>query len=310
MSSATDMVLGGGHGRPLAVPLVSWSGVGAGAAAVVAGSLLPWVTLFRGLTTVSGIGADGFFLVGLAVGVGLLLAWYERLGRPASVRRLAAALATAIVAVSGLDWWRIAHFVGNPGAVAPLVAPSAGPGPVVTFSGGLLLLTAILVMRPGAGRLPRGTWPRVALAGSLAVAAWIHFDIVGEHLGQTLLLGLGTAGFGVAQAVLAVLLLARPRRWALDLVVAVDAALVFFYAFNVLVGLPFAKPEPFSPGLLLGQGEAVGLRGAVALICEISGMGAAIWLRGSAAQERPASEAVSTQLARNLGGEGHARQGT
>jgi hypothetical protein len=150
----------------------------------------------------------------------------------------------------------------------------------------------------------------VALAGSLAVAAWIHFDILGEHLGQTLLLGLGTAGFGVAQAALAMLLLTRPRRWALDLVVAVDAALIFFYAFNVLVGLPFAKPEPFSPGLLLGQGEAVGLRGAVALICEISGMGAAIWLRGSASKVRPASEALITQLARDRGGEGRSRQGT
>ncbi len=280
------MVLGGGHGRPLAVPLASWSAAGAGAAAVVAGALLPWVTLFRGLTTVTGIGADGFFLVGLAVGTALLLAWYERLGRPASVRRLAAAMAMAIVAVSAFDWWRIVHFVSDPGAVGPLAAPSAGPGPAVAAGGGLLLLTGILVLRPGAGRLPRGTWPRVALAGSLAVAAWIHFDILGEHLGQTLLLGLGTAGFGVAQAALAVLLLARPRRWALDLVVAVDAALIFFYAFNVLIGLPFAKPEPFSPGLLLGQGEAVGLRGAVALICEISGMGAAIWLRGDVRQRR------------------------
>ena len=304
------MVLGGGHGRPLAVPLASWSAAGAGAAAVGAGALLPWVTLFRGLTTVTGIGADGFFLVGLAVGTALLLAWYERLGRPASVRRLAAAMAMAIVAVSAFDWWRIVHFVSDPGAIAPLAAPAAGPGPAVAAGGGLLLLTAILVMRPGAGRLPQGTWPRVALAGSLAVAAWIHFDILGEHLGQTLLLGLGTAGFGVAQAALAMLLLTRPRRWALDLVVAVDAALIFFYAFNVLVGLPFAKPEPFSPGLLLGQGEAVGLRGAVALICEISGMGAAIWLRGSASKVRPASEAVITQLARDRGGEGRSRQGT
>ncbi len=277
---------------------------------MMAGALLPWVTLFRGLTTVNGIGADGFFLVGLAIGTALLLAWYERLGRPASVRRLAAVLAMTIVAVSVFDWWRILHFVGDPGTVGPLAAPSAGPGPAVAAGGGLLLLTGILVLRPGAGRLPRGTWPRVALAGSLAVAAWIHFDILGEHLGQTLLLGLGTAAFGVAQAALAVLLLARPRRGALNLVVAVDAALIFYYAFNVLVGLPFAKPEPFSPGLLLGQGEAVGLRGAVALICEISGMSAAIWLRGSAAQGRPASEAVITDLARDRGGEGRARQGT
>lgn len=287
------MVLGGGRGRPPAVPLLSWSVVGAGAAGVMAGALLPWVTLFRGLTTVNGIGADGFFLVGLAIGTALLLAWYERLGRPASVRRLAAALTMAIVAVSALDGWRILHFVGDPGTLGPLAAPSAGPGPAVAAGGGLMLLTAILLMRPGAGRLPRGTWPRVALAGSLAVAAWIHFDILSEHLGQTLLLGLGTAGFGVAQAALAVRLVARPRRWALDLVVAVDSALIFFYAFNVLIGLPFAKPEPFSPGLLLGQGEAVGLRGAVALVCEISGMGAAIWLRGDSRRRR---DAVNTEL--------------
>ncbi len=297
MSSATDLVLGGGRGRPLAVASGSWLAVGGGAAVVVVGALLPWVSLFRGLTTVSGFGADGFFLIGLAVGTALLLAWYERLGRPASVRRLAAALATAIVAVSAFDWWRIVHFVSNPGVVAPLAAPSAGPGPVVSAGGGLLLLAAILMLRPGAGRLPQGTWPRVALAGSLAVAAWIHFDIIGEHLGQTLLLGLGTAGFGVGQAALAVLLLVRPRRWTLDLVVAIDAGLVFFYAFNVLIGLPFAKPEPFSPGLLLGQGEAVGLRGAVALLCEISGMGMAIWLRGSTSRVSRVADALRSQVA-------------
>ncbi len=281
MSSATDLVLGGGHGRPLAVSAAPWLAAGAGAAAVVVGALVPWVSLFHGLTTVSGLGADGFFLIGLALGTMLLLAWSGRLGRPASVRRLAAVLATAIVAVSVFDWWRIVHFVADPGPVAPLAVPSAGPGPLVAAGGGLLLLAAILATRPGAVRLPRGTWPRVVLAGLLGVAAWIHFDIVGEHLGQTVLLGLGTLGFGVAQAALAVLLVVSPKRWALDLVVAVDAALVFLYAFNVLVGLPFAKAEPFSPGLLLGQGEAVGLRGAVALICEISAMGTAIWLRGA-----------------------------
>jgi hypothetical protein len=297
MSSATDLVLGGGHGRPLAVSAGSWLAVGGGVAAVAVGALLPWMSLFRGLTSVSGFGADGFFLIGLAVGTALLLAWYESLGRPASVRRLAAALAMAIVAVSVFDWWRIVHFVGDPGVLAPLAAPAAGPGPVVSAGGGLLLLATILTLRPGAGRLPQGTWPRVALAGSLAVAAWIHFDIIGEHLGQTLLLGLGTAGFGVLQAALAVLLLIRPRRWTLDLVVAVDSGLVFFYAFNVLVGLPFAKPEPFSPGLLLGQGEAVGLRGAVALICEISGMGIAIWLRGSTSRVSRVVDAVRGQVA-------------
>ena len=266
-------------------------------AAVAVGALPPWISLFRELTSVSGFGADGFFLIGLAVGTAVLLAWYESLGRPASVRRLAVALATAIVAVSVFDWWRIVHFVGDPGVLAPLAAPAAGPGPVVSAGGGLLLLAAVLLLRPGAGRLTPGTWPQVALAGSLAVAAWNHFDIIGEHLGQTLLLGLGTAGFGMLQAALAVLLLVRPRRWALDLVVAVNAGLVFFYTFNVLVGLPFAKPAPFSPGLLLGQGEAVGLRGAVALICEISGMGIAIWLRGSTSRASRAGKRPCPQVA-------------
>ncbi len=297
MSSDTDLVLGGGHDRPLAVSVAPWLAGGVGAAAVVVGAFLPWLSLFHGLTMVSGLGADGFFLIGMALGAMLLLAWYGRLGRPASVRRLAAALATAIVAVSAFDWWRILHFVADPGPVAPLAVPSAGPGPLVAAGGGLLLLAAILATRPTTVRLPPGTWPRVVLAGLLGVAAWIHFDIVGEHLGQTVLLGLGTAGFGVAQAALAVLLVIRPKRWALDLEVAVDAALVFFYAFNVVVGLPFAKAEPFSPGLLLGQGEAVGLRGAVALICEVSAMGTAIWLRGASLKWRGSPTPGSRLLA-------------
>ena len=252
-----------------------------GATVVVAGVILPWVTLFNGLTTVSGMGADGFYLLGVVAAFGLLTAFHMQQGRPPAVRRLLAALGLVVVAVAVFDGWRILSFVNSPGALRPLALPQMGPGTFVTGAGGILLVAGALSLPAIQGaRLPEGIWPRLLLAGLLGTPAWIHFAIIGEHLGQTLLLGLGTAGFGVVQALLAVLIVARPRREYYAVAMVVDAALIFFYAYNVMIGLPFAKPELFSPGLLLGHGEAVGLRGAVALTMELLGLGLAFWLSG------------------------------
>ncbi len=249
-----------------------------GAITTVAGVLLPWVTLFNGLSSVNGMGADGFYLLGIGTAALLLIALFLRTGRPAPLRRLALFLALVVTTVGLFDAWRIVHFSMAPGVLRPLAMPQVGPGSFVAATGGLLLAAGMLTLKPGASRLPAGTWPRLALAGSLGSAAWIHFAIIGEHLGQTLLLGLGTAAFGIIQASLAVLMIARPRQGYLQAAIVTNAALIFFYAYNVVVGLPFAKAELFSPGLLIGHGEAVGLRGAAALSLELIGLAVAMRL--------------------------------
>ena len=252
-----------------------------GAAAVVVGVAIPWISLFNGLTEVSGMGADGFYLLGVTLSMVLLTAFHLRQGRPLAVQRVLVGLGSVVVAVAAFDAWRIMAFVNSPGALRPLAMPQVGPGTFVTAAGGTLLVAGALTVRSQRrASLPRGFWPRLLLAGLLAVPAWIHFAIIGEHLGQTLLLGLGTAGFGVVQAVLAILIVARPRREYYSAAIVMDAALIFFYAYNVMIGLPFAKPELFSPGLLLGHGEAVGLRGGVSLSLELLGLGLAFWLSG------------------------------
>ena len=134
-----------------------------GAITTVAGVLLPWVTLFNGLSSVNGMGADGFYLLGIGTAALLLIALFLRTGRPAPLRRLALFLALVVTTVGLFDAWRIVHFSMAPGVLRPLAMPQVGPGSFVAATGGLLLAAGMLTLKPGASRLPAGTWPRLAL---------------------------------------------------------------------------------------------------------------------------------------------------
>jgi hypothetical protein len=82
---------------------------------MVAGGLLPWLSLFNGLTTVQGFSVDGGMLALVTLAVVALLFVQARHGGTRILRPIAILAAMAIVADSLYSAWRIATASVEPG---------------------------------------------------------------------------------------------------------------------------------------------------------------------------------------------------
>ncbi len=122
------------------------------------------------------------------------------------------------------------------------------------------------------------------MSGALLVAAWTHLTLAPDHLGESTILGLGFFASGIAQAVLAALVLWRVRRWTLGLVIAINVTLIVIYAYAVLVGLPFEAGSEhvhvLAAGLMVGAGEPIDAYGAISKVAEILSVAIAVALLG------------------------------
>ena len=116
------------------------------------------------------------------------------------------------------------------------------------------------------------------LAGLLLGAGAIHLAMVPSHLSES---GVEGAGFVVAawaQILLAVGLLARPRRWMLYAVVAVSAAGIVAWVVSRTAGLPFGAHAGHAETVSFVDGACVALEigalaGAGALLLGVRGAG-------------------------------------
>lgn len=250
---------------------------------IALGAALPWVVLFRGLQPEPGFGLDGGKLAGIAIVSATALIVAGRWGGSRLLRTLALVGAAAVTIDSLYVASRIAAYVANPGPAGPLTQPTAGPGAMVMAAGGALLLFSAWVAPLRAGRLAPTVAPRLALAASLFLAGWIHILLTPEHLGEATVLGLGFLVAGVVQLALAGIALARPRDWVWYAVIAVNAALILFYVYAVLVGLPFMSDHADVGGLAIGAGEPIDLFGALTTIAQITGLALAFHQLGGPA---------------------------
>jgi len=252
-------------------------GVAAGAATIVAGVALPWVTILHGQQPVNGVTGDGAYMATAAVGAcGLWLA-YLLGGRPGPMRALTAGAGFLVTYWAIFDTWRIFTYVAGVDASSPLGAPFAGPGTLVAGLGGVVLLVAALSLPAArAERLGRGDWLRLGLAAALLASGGIHLQQAPDHLGLSQLLGLGFVAAAASQLGLAALVLAGGHRLLYLAVIADCAVLIVVYAYAVLHGLPF--PPHDDAGLKLGVGEAVTLSGALSKLFEVISIALAVAL--------------------------------
>jgi hypothetical protein len=121
-----------------------------GAALVMAGAALPWLTLFAGLQRMAGLsGRNGQLLFAggaLVAALALLATW-----RPHAALRHATLAAGA--ALAGFSAWiavGLVQLVARE-AANPMLLPRLGPGVFVAAAGALLVVGAA-----GAGRIRRG----------------------------------------------------------------------------------------------------------------------------------------------------------
>lgn len=241
---------------------------------------VPWLTVFRGLQPLSGFSLEGGPLAGVAVVTLGLLAVGTTIGGGRVLRALALLGGIAIVVDAVVLQMRIAAYTADPGPAALLTQPSTGFGAGLMAIGGALILVPILVLPLRRRRLDTATVARVVMSVALVAAGWIHLLLVPEHLAESTVLGLGFLAAGVAQVLLAGLVLWWPRSWTLGMVVAINVTLIAIYAYGVLVGLPFGAPGEHAEasGLVVGAGEPIDWYGAVSKVAELASAAIAFML--------------------------------
>ena len=262
-------------------------------ALMLAGGFLPWLTVFNGLTAVSGFSLDGGILAFIVLAVVAMLVVQASAGGARILRPIAVVGGFAVVADSLYSAWRISAFVAAPGPAGVVSSPAAGAGPYVFAAAGVALVAAALVAPAAAGRLGMRVALRLTLTVLLLAAAVIHLVLTPEHLGISTVLGLGFLAAGLAQSALAGLAVGASDRLqplVMYAVVVVNVALIAIYLYAVLVGLPVeAGHADDDSGLRIGAGEAVDVKGAVDLIAEVAAVGIAAFLALAGERRRRAS---------------------
>jgi hypothetical protein len=248
---------------------------------MLVGGFLPWLSVFRGLTELRGFALDGGLLAFIVLAVVAILLVQARRGGGRVLRPIAVIGAAAVIADSLLSAVRIAAFVRTPGPAGALIEPSAGPGPLVFAVAGGALLAAAVVAPAAHGRLSVRASLGLVLAVLLLAAGVIHLILTPEHLGISVLLGLGFLAAGLAQVTLAGLAVGAPRRvemLVMAAVIVVNAALIVLYLYAVLVGLPFESGHADDAGIRFGAGEPVDLKGGLDFVVEIAAVAVAGFL--------------------------------
>jgi hypothetical protein len=113
-----------------------------GCALVIAGTYLPWMTLFAGLKKMNGFsGLNGWLIAGAAVVTAFAVVIETRSSRPA--KAIAITLASSTLVFSLWLLRGLATIVGD-GRANPMMLTRAGPGLYVITMGALMTLAAFL----------------------------------------------------------------------------------------------------------------------------------------------------------------------
>jgi hypothetical protein len=189
-------------------------------------------------------------------------------------------------------------YVADPGPAGPLLMPSAGFGAYVMAAGAVALLASSFA-GPRARRSLTGVqWAQLLLGAVTLAAGWVHLLLAPEHLQEHPLLGWGFIATGIAQVVLAAVVVHRASLTTLPLLVVLNVAVMAVYLYAVFVGLPFGDAGldqmgmagmdmHDDHGLVLGAGEPVDLTGAGTFLLELCGVGAVVGLVRHLARRAP-----------------------
>lgn len=240
-----------------------------GAAIAVAGTALPWVTIFRGTQVLTGWDGSARYIAGLAVASAMLTLLFLGTGRAVPLRRIALLAGFGAIVGAAVERGQLVSSVSSTSITNRILEPVLGAGSMVLLAGTVLLLAVAAVPAARGARLPAGFWPRLVLAGALFTAGWIHLVLTPEHLGEAPILGVGFLLAAVAQLALAGLVMMRPSDLVYNAVVALSVALVVLYAIAVFKGLPFGGAHDHATGLVVGSGEPIDLEGAVSKAAEL-----------------------------------------
>ena len=237
---------------------VTISGLGLiGAALVVLGVRLPWITTFQGLIGQAGWGTrNGTILVALA-GVSAAAAILHLL-RPRSATRWALALAG--FATTGFAGYLVVQLYVLLGQFDGMTFAAKGPGLFVAAAGGVAVLSTIFlptgasaehasaqVVRTSGRRHPwlaarrsRWQWPTAA---SAVLAGLAHVPVTPAHLAEAPYLGWLFLGLTVTLLLAATALVIADGRLLYVVIAGVCTVAVVAYVVSRTLGLPLASDD-------------------------------------------------------------------
>jgi len=228
------------------------------------GAVLPWLTVYAGLKTYSGLaGLNGRLLLGSGV-LGLLGGvWYLR-GRRRALHWALGLWGFVLLAFTG--WLLVQLLTAYRGLAAdPFFLARLGPGIPVATAGAAALAATLLASPAGPARAaaPAAVPARplaTGLAWLSAGAATIHFAVLGPHLRESWILGAFFAIVAAAQMGWALVAAVRPSRlvWAAG---AIGNALV-------VVVWVVSRTRGWSVGADAGGPEPIGLADGLATAYE------------------------------------------
>jgi hypothetical protein len=246
----------------------------AGAVLVMVGAVLPWLSVYAGLKTYSGLaGLNGRLLLGGGL-LGLLGGvWCLRVRRQALQWTLGL---WGFVLLAFTGWLLVQLLTAYRGLAAdPFFLARLGPGVPVATVGAATLAGTLLVSPAGPpGVAPPPAVPARLLATGLAWlsagAAIIHFAVLGPHLRESWILGAFFATVAVAQMGWALAAAVRPSHLVWAAGALGNALVVWVWVVSRTRGWPVGAdaggPEPigFADGLSTAY-EALIVVGATAL---------------------------------------------
>jgi hypothetical protein len=248
-------------------------------ALVMAGALLPWLSVYAGLKAYAGVaGLNGRLLLG-AGAIGLLAGVAYLFTSRLTLRWAVGLWGFGLLAFAG---WLVVQLLVTYQRLAadPLFLARLGPGLFVASIGAAALAATLLLgpakpmgrdHQPPAPVRPLASVLSVDLALLSAAAATIHFAVLGPHLGESWLLGVFFAATAVAQLAWALLVLTRPSRWVLLAGAIGNALVILVWIVSRTVGVPVgaeaggAEPVGFADALSTAY-EALIVVGAVVVL--------------------------------------------
>jgi hypothetical protein len=243
-----------------------------GGACVIAAAVLPWLTVFHGLRSYSGIeGPNGrVLLVGGIVGA-LLGIWYGIRPQP-SVRYAIGAIGFVLAIFTG---YLLAQLLVVYRELEHMYLPAIGPGLVIAAAGNLLLISTLLVRIEAHVReeLPAGIDARAAALIALSAGAGtIHLAVAAEHYREFPLYGVFFVLLGIAQLGWAAAVALKGFSWLLLLAALANWPVPVLWVVSRTSGVPIG-PAPWVP-------ESVGLAGIASTVFQVVLVGWAMWVLG------------------------------
>jgi len=241
----------------------------AAGAAVIAGAALPWLTVFAGLHSYSGLaGLNGRVLAAGGAAAMVLGAWYAARGRT-SLRYAIGALGFALALFSA---YLMTQLLVTYHSLQGMFVPALGPGVFVAMGGALLLVATLLIdpSAPGNQRPASGLdAPLAALIALSAGAGAIHLSVASDHFHAYWLFGAFFVALGIARVAWAALVAIHGPSRSLLIAATGNTAVVALWIVSRTTGLPL--------GSHLGAPEALGFPDVAATLFEIILVGCAAW---------------------------------